>query len=167
MRIYLACTVRGDRGALPAVREIVSRLERHGHEVLTAHLMRDDVEAVESRLGEDEVYARDLAWLDACDAIVAEASGSSYGVGFEVGYVLGRARETGQRVFLLYDVRRRGSISRLIPGNTDPRCVTFGYSSLADLGAFVDQHFRLSQAKAWNLRQTGNRRQTGSLRDYL
>ncbi len=141
MRIYLACTVRGDRGALPAIREIVSRLERYGHEVLTAHLMQDDVEALESRLGEDEVYARDVGWLQACDAIVAEASGSSYGVGFEVGYVLARASETGQRVFLLYDAGRRGSISRLIAGNTDPRCVRFGYSSLSDLGTFLDAHF--------------------------
>ncbi len=141
MRIYLACTVRGDRAALPAIREIVSRLERHGHEVLTAHLMRDDVEAVESRLAEDEVYARDVRWLQACDALVAEASGSSYGVGFEVGYVLARAGETGQRVFLVYDERRRGSISRLIAGNTDPRCVTFAYSNPAQLGAFIDEHF--------------------------
>lgn len=146
MRIYLACTVRGDRGALPAVREVVSRLEAHGHEVLTAHLLRDDVEQVESRLAEGEVYSRDLAWLQGCDAVVAEASGSSYGVGFEVGYVLGRAAESGQRVFLLYDTRRRGSISRLIPGNTDPRCVTFGYSNLPELGAFVDEHFAPARA---------------------
>jgi hypothetical protein len=146
MRIYLACTVRGNRGALPAVREIVSRLESHGHEVLTAHLLRDDVEQVESKLTEAEVYERDARWLQACDAVVAEASGSSFGVGFEVGYVLGRAAENGQRVFVLYDVLRRGSISRLIPGNTDPRCVTFGYSDLAALGAFIDEHFAPSAA---------------------
>ncbi len=141
MRIYLACTVRGDRGALPAIREIVSRLQRHGHDVLTAHLMREDVEEVESRLAEDQVYTRDIEWLRACDALVAEASGSSYGVGFEVGYVLARASETGQRVVLVYDEQRRGSISRLITGNTDPRCVTFAYSNLAQLGAFIDEHF--------------------------
>jgi hypothetical protein len=141
VRIYLACTVRGDRAALPALREIVARLEGHGHEVLTAHLLRDDVEQVESKLTEAEVYERDVRWLQACDAVVAEASGSSFGVGFEVGYVLGRAAVSGQRVFVLYDVRRRGSISRLIPGNTDLHCVTFGYSDLAALGAFVDAHF--------------------------
>ena len=146
MRIYLACTVRGNRGALPAVREIVSRLESYGHEVLTAHLLRDDVEQVESRLTEAEVYERDVRWLQACDAVVAEASGSSFGVGFEVGYVLGRAAESGQRVFVLYDILRWGSISRLIPGNTDPRCVTFGYSDPAALGVFIDEHFAPSAA---------------------
>jgi hypothetical protein len=37
--------------------------------------------------------------------LVAEAFGSSYGVGFEVGYVIGRAASTGQRVVLLYVTR--------------------------------------------------------------
>ncbi len=141
MRIYLACTVRGDRSALPAIREIVSCLERHGHDVLTAHLLQDDVEQAESRLTEAQVYERDLGWLQACDAVVAEASGSSYGVGFEVGYVLARSAETGQRVFLLYDTRRTGAISRLIPGNTDPRCVQFAYDDLNSLARFIDEHF--------------------------
>jgi nucleoside 2-deoxyribosyltransferase len=141
MRIYLACTVRGDRAALPAVRELVSRLEKHGHEVLTSHLLRDDVERVEATLSEAQVYERDMRWLQACDAVVAEASGSSYGVGFEVGYVLGRAAESRQRVFLLYDARRREAISRLIAGNTDPRCVRFAYPDVAALGAFIDEHF--------------------------
>ncbi len=141
MRVYLACTVRGDRGALPAVREIVARLERHGHEVLTSHLVLDDVEQAEAVLSESDVYERDLRWLQACDAVVAEASGSSYGVGFEVGYVLGRAAQTGQKVFLLYGAGRRAAISRLIAGNTDPHCVAFAYPSVEALGAFIDEHF--------------------------
>jgi nucleoside 2-deoxyribosyltransferase len=146
LRIYLACTVRGDRGALPAVCEILARLEAHGHEVLTAHLLRDDVEEAESKLTERDVYERDVRWLQTCDAVVAEASGSSFGVGFEVGYALGRAAGSGQRIFLVYDLRRRASISRLIPGNTDPHCVTFGYPDTATLGAFVDQHFAPERA---------------------
>ncbi len=141
MRIYLACTVRGDRAALPAIREIASRLEHHGHEVLTAHLLRDDVEQAEARLTEAEVYDRDIGWLRACDAVVAEASGSSYGVGFEVGYVLARSAETGQHVFLLYDGCRQQAISRLIAGNTDPHCVKFAYRDVATLGRFIDEHF--------------------------
>jgi len=141
VRVYLACTVRGDRAALPAVREIVSRLTSLGHDVLTAHLILDDVEQSEALLGEAEVYERDLRWLRECDVVVAEASGSSYGVGFEVGYALGRAAETGQRVFLLHDAGRRSSISRLIAGNTDPHCVRFEYASVAALGAFIDRHF--------------------------
>ena len=141
MRIYLACTVRGDRGGIRAVRAICERLQQHGHEVLTTHLLADDVDAAESRLSEEEVYRRDIDWLSRCEVLVAEASGSSYGVGFEVGYVLGRAASTGQRVVQLYDAARGHAISRLIIGNGDDACTTFAYTSLEDLTAFIDRHF--------------------------
>lgn len=141
MKIYLACTVRGDRGGVLAGRAICDRLQRHGHEVLTTHLLRDDVESAESQITEREVFRRDLEWLTACDVLVAEASGSSYGVGFEVGYVLGRAGVSGQRVVLLYDTARRDKVSRLITGTDDPACTTFGYGSIDELTAFIDRTF--------------------------
>jgi nucleoside 2-deoxyribosyltransferase len=138
MRIYLACTVRGDRGTVSAARHIHDCLVRLGHEVLTAHLLRDDVESVEGRLRDDDVFTRDLEWLTHADVVVAEASGSSYGVGFEVGYVLGRAAQTGQRVLVLYQAARRGQVSRLISGLSDPRASVLAYESLSDIDPFLD-----------------------------
>ena len=111
MRVYLACTVRGDRGGVVAGRAICRRLQDHGHEVLTTHLLADDVNEAESRLTVEDVYRRDVEWLSGCDVLVAEASGSSYGVGFEVGYVLGRAGVSGQQVLLVYDSARHHAIS--------------------------------------------------------
>ena len=139
MTIYLACTVRGDRGGVLAGRAICERLQSYGHEVLTTHLLADNVETAESQITERDVFRRDLAWLTACDVLVAEASGSSYGVGFEVGYVLGRASASGQRVIVLYDRSRRHAISRLITGNRDPACTTFGYNSIEELTTFLER----------------------------
>ena len=141
MIIYLACTVRGDRGGVLAGRAICQRLQQHGHEVLTTHLLADNVNEAESALSEADVYRRDLEWLSRCDVLVAEASGSSYGVGFEVGYVLGRAHATGQKVVLLYDTARRHAVSRLITGNCDENCTTLGYSSIDEIVAFIDSRF--------------------------
>ena len=141
MKIYLACTVRGDRGGVLAGRAICERLQRYGHEVLTTHLLADNVDTAESQITEGEVFRRDLAWLTACDVLVAEASGSSYGVGFEVGYVLGRAKASGQRVVLLYDHARRDKVSRLITGNDDSACETFAYGSVEELTDFIDRRF--------------------------
>jgi 2'-deoxynucleoside 5'-phosphate N-hydrolase len=139
MKIYLACTVRGDRGGVEAGRAIAARLQALGHDVLTTHLLADDVDTAESQLTEHQVFGRDIDWLSSCDVLVAEASGSSYGVGFEVGYVLGRAAQTGQRVVLLYNRARRHAISRLITGNRDAACATFGYESIDELVAYVDR----------------------------
>ncbi len=141
MKIYLACTVRGDRASVAALREACARLQQHGHDVLTAHLLSDNVETIESALTEREVYERDIEWLTACDALVADASGSTFGVGFEVGYVLARAPRTRQHVYLLYDVSRANRISRLITGNSDLHCTPFGYSSPHELLGFIDRHF--------------------------
>lgn len=139
VRIYLACTVRGDRTGVHAGRAICERLRQNGHEILTSHLLDDDVDDAESRLTEEQVYRRDLDWLSRCDVLVAEASGSSYGVGFEVGYVLGRAHETGQRVILLYHAARRQAISRLVIGNCDRTCTTLAYTSIEDLTTAIDR----------------------------
>jgi nucleoside-diphosphate-sugar epimerase len=124
-----------------AGRAICERLQQHGHEVLTTHLLADNVDAAEARITEHQVFRRDLEWLASCDVLVAEASGSSYGVGFEVGYVLGRAETTGQRVVLLYDTARRDKVSRLITGNDAAACTTFGYGSIDELTAFIDTTF--------------------------
>jgi nucleoside 2-deoxyribosyltransferase len=133
VRIYLACTVRGDRGAVAALRALAVSLAAQGHTILTTHLLDDGVDAMEAALSEREVYDRDIAWLESCDLLIADASGSSFGVGFEVGYVLGRADRTSQRVLLLYRADRLNQISRLIPGNGHPRCTVLKYENPADL----------------------------------
>lgn len=140
MKIYLACTVRGDRGTVLAARRIHECLLRLGHEVLTSHLLEDDVDQAESRLTDRDVYARDLEWLTRADAIVAEASGSSYGVGFEVGFVLGRAARTGQRALVLYEASRQGKVSRLISGLDHPAARLLAYRTLDEIDAFLREH---------------------------
>ena len=111
-----------------------------GHTVLTRHLLADGVDEAESGLSEREVFERDIRWLESADLLVAEASGSSYGVGFEVGYVLGRSDATRQRVLLLYDRARRPLVSRLIAGNAHANCTTYPYGDAADLLRFVDTY---------------------------
>lgn len=148
MIIYLACTVRGDRGAVAALRTLVSQLEADGHAVLTKHLLDDDVESAEAQLSEDVVYRRDIDWLESCDVLIADASGSSFGVGFEVGYVLGRSDRTDQRVILLYRADRKPHISRLISGNKHARCEVVAYGNASDLIARVSAALRPRETSA-------------------
>jgi hypothetical protein len=140
MTIYLAFTVRGNRGALAAARELCDMLQQKGHHVLTTHLLQDDADGAEAGLTDRQVYERDIRWLESADLLIAEASGSSYGVGFEVGYVLARSAETGQRVLLVYDEARRPAISRFIGGTHHPACTVQGYGAPADLVALVHDY---------------------------
>ena len=133
MNIYLACTVRGDRRALEATRALAATIDALGHTLLTSHLLSDDVDLTESRLTEREVFERDLAWLGQADVLIAEASGSSFGVGFEVGYFLAAAGGSRRRALLAYDATRRDHVSRLIVGNSHPSCTTYAYRDAGDL----------------------------------
>ncbi len=135
MRIYLGCTVRGDRGTLDVVRYLARRLTEAGHEILTMHLLQDDVEGAERARTDQEIYARDLAWVESCDILVAEASGSSYGVGYEVGYLLGRSPQSGQRAYVFYRRARHEAISRLISGLHHPYARVFPYDTIDDVDA--------------------------------
>lgn len=92
-------TVAGDRSGIQAARKIVQLLEKLGHEVLTRHLVEDNAWEADRRISAQEVYRRDMAWLEQCDLFIAKVSGSSFGLGFEVGYLLGA---TNKKVILLY-----------------------------------------------------------------
>ena len=54
--IYIAWTVRGDRGAVSALRTLCYRLEAEGHHILTKHLLDDGVDLAEGTLTERAVY---------------------------------------------------------------------------------------------------------------
>ncbi len=132
MRVYLACTIRGDRSRLAVARALGATIEAAGHELLTGRFLDDRAEDEDGQLTPAQVFERDIDWLDTCDLLVAEASGSSYGVGFEVGYVLARADRTGRRAIVLFDDRARDRVSRLVSGNTHPACVTICYRDAGD-----------------------------------
>ena len=138
MRIYFGFTVAGDRTSIDMARRVVELLENKGHEVLTRHLVGDNAWQLDRLITPQQVYERDMKWLEACDLFVAEVSGSSFGLGFETGYLLGT---TAKKAVLFYkrDVEER--ISLLITGNTNPRCILVPYADVAEIEAFVRNTF--------------------------
>ena len=116
---------------------MVQCLEDLGHEVLTRHLVSEDARAADRSLGPQAVYQRDMAWLRQCDLFIAEVSGSSFGLGFEAGYLLGA---TQNKVILFYNLIVKDKISFLITGNTHPNCTLVPYSSLTEVEAFIKTH---------------------------
>jgi len=137
MKIYFGFTVAGNRSTLETARHIVRLLEDLGHEVLTRHLVNDDARSADSMLGPQAVFERDMAWIRHCDLFIAEASGSSFGVGFEAGYLLGAATA---KVILFYQGNLGDKLSFLITGNTHPNCKVVPYASPAEVEAFITNH---------------------------
>ena len=97
-------------------------LESKGHEVLTRHLVSDNAWEQDRLISPQQVYERDMRWLEQCDIFIAEVSGSSFGLGFETGYLLGT---TAKKAVLLYKRDMEARISLLITGNTNPAVFCF------------------------------------------
>ena len=93
------------------------------------------------------MFERDLEWLSRADVLIAEASGSSFGVGFELGYFLANG-DGHRRALLLYDSGRRDRVSRLIVGNSHPQCTTYGYADPSELPAAVSQFLLTAAAES-------------------
>ena len=145
MKIYFGFTVAGERSSVESAKAIVEMLEQNGHVVLTKHLVRDDAWNADRLITPQAVYERDMQWLEECDYLIAEVSGSSFGVGFEAGYLLGA---TNKRVLLLYRREAEKRISLLITGNAHPRCTVIPYSDLEEVKAFVSSKVVPLNAKA-------------------
>jgi len=134
MKIYFGFTVAGDRSSVDTARLIVEILEGMGHEVLTRHLVNDNAAAMDRSITPQAVFERDMKWLRQCDVFVAEVSGSSFGLGFEAGYLLG---SSDRKAVLFYRRDAAHRISLLISGNTHHNCHLVPYTEVAEIDAWL------------------------------
>jgi nucleoside 2-deoxyribosyltransferase len=133
MNIYFACSITGGREFESVYQAIVSALLEEGHEVPTAHLAESGVTALEAVIDPQEVYTRDVTWIRACDALIAEVSAPSHGVGYEIGFALG----IGKPVLALFQGGRK--VSKMISGNPDANLAVRAYRSPEEAIRIVDE----------------------------
>jgi len=126
MNIYFACSITGGREFEGVYQDLIAALLADGHEIPTAHLADSGVAALEAKVSPQEVYARDVAWIEAADALIAEVSVPSHGVGYEVGYAL----NAGKPVLCLAQEGRK--VYKMITGNPHPRLHTRPYRDSAE-----------------------------------
>jgi 2'-deoxynucleoside 5'-phosphate N-hydrolase len=126
MIVYFCCSLTGGRRDQPVYEAIVDSLLARGHAVLTAHLARVDVMDEEAVAEPSAVFERDMRWLRDAQAVIAEVSTPSHGVGYEIAYALG----LGRPVFCCY--RAGAAVSKLIVGNTSPGIRVRAYQDIPD-----------------------------------
>ena len=132
MDLYVSCSLTGGRQDQPLVAALMGHLEARGHRVLTAHLAHPEAMAQDAGLSPVEVFERDTEWLRVCEAVVAEVSTPSHGVGFEIAYAL----ERGKPVLCCHRAEVR--VSRMLTGNPSPLATLAAYRDAADLLPQVD-----------------------------
>jgi nucleoside 2-deoxyribosyltransferase len=125
LNIYFACSITGGRDFEPVYQAIIAALSTDGHILPTAHLADSDVKAIEAIVNPRDVYERDVAWIKDCEALVAEVSTPSHGVGYEVAFAL----SIGKPVLCIYQSGQ--PISKMLSGNSHPRIQVISYTDTA------------------------------------
>lgn len=132
MNIYFSCSLTGGRDDEAIYQRIVSHLEARGIEVPTAHLAESGVMSLERVVDPREIYARDIAWIEGCDGVVAEVSTPSHGVGYEIAFALALQKP------VLCCYRQGRAVSKMITGNDSLGLQVDPYRSSAHALEIID-----------------------------
>jgi nucleoside 2-deoxyribosyltransferase len=133
MKIYFAGAIRGGRDDAALYNELITYLRSIGT-VLTEHV--GDMSLTEE--GDDgpddrSIHDRDMAWLTACDLVVAEVTLPSLGVGYELAW----ACALNKPVLSLYRPEIGKRLSAMIAGSSG--IVTAPYSGIAQAREIIRQ----------------------------
>ncbi len=132
MKIYFAGSIRGGRDYAKTYYELITHIQTLA-EVLTEHICGADLSTHgEENLSDPEIYERDMIWLNESDAIIAEVSAPSLGVGYE----LGQAEAAGKPILCLFDECGDTRLSAMLSGN--PAMQVVCYREMIEAKASID-----------------------------
>ena len=114
MKIYFAGSIRGGREDKQKYFELIEFLSAQA-EVLTEHVGSESLgKRGETELGDESICQRDLEWLSSADAVIAEVTTPSLGVGYEIGI----AEKLGKPILCLFDENQpEFRLSAMLSGN--------------------------------------------------
>lgn len=161
VNLYFACSLTGGRGDEGIYAHIVDHLLATGHEVPTAHLARPEVMELERVVIPADVYRRDIGWIEGCQAMIAEVSTPSHGVGYEIAYALGRGKP------VLCCFREGRPVSKMLTGNSSDGLQVLAYRDEKHAIELVDAFLREIANRSSRDEPVGEQFRQGSTRSDL
>ena len=119
MKIYFAGSIRGSKPNKDWFHRLIQHISAKGR-VLTKHSFGYSYEE-EISFDDTWIYERDMDWLKEADALVAEVSAPSFGVGYEIA----KAEEWNKPILLLYREEPGRKPSAMLNGNENLNLVMF------------------------------------------
>ena len=136
MKIYLAGAICGGRNDAKIYEKIITYLGNIG-QVLTEHIGDQDLGNMGEKGGIDmAIHKRDIKWLQSADAVVAEVTTPSLGVGYELGI----AEKLKKPVLCLYRPSKGKRLSAMVKGNN--QLSLWEYHILTDAQLYIDAFFK-------------------------
>ena len=118
--IYFACSIRGGRDDAELYKELVTYLKTKST-VLTEIFADGKLTAHGSPGTSSDIYKKDMAWVKQADAIIAEVTNPSLGVGYEIA----KAEEWDKPILVLFRNDGTKRLSAMIDGSSKIRVVEY------------------------------------------
>lgn len=131
MKIYIAGAIKGDISYQKYYKEVVDHVIETGH---TAYSELNKELFTSQKLTDKEIFTRDIRWIEDSELMIAEISGPSLGVGFEISFALSHLKLPVLALFC----NDAGTVSAMITGCTSDLLTVKSYTSSADLIKIIE-----------------------------
>ena len=135
-KIFVSGSIRGGRQLLETYGFMCKTLKETGIEVLSWHVADPELEETESKMTEQEIYDRDMGLLAESDALIAEVTVPSTGVGYEI------CRALDLKIPVLCLHRPDAIVSAMVLGNPYPFMKIRTYSDEGSLKEIIIEFVR-------------------------
>lgn len=137
MKIFFAGSIRGGRSMLPVYIQIVDILKKHGHKVMSEHVASVDLEKIETKITDEEIFNNDIGYVNECECLVADVTIPSIGTGYEICYAVSK----GKKVLCTY--KEDANVSAMVRGND--RIISVPYKNMEELEKNLRNHLQEHQ----------------------
>ncbi len=119
-KVYFACSIRGGRDDADTYSDLVAVIKKYA-EVLTEVFADKELTTAGSAGPSGDIWSKDIRWIGQADALIAEVTKPSLGVGYEIA----RAEKMSKPVLCLFRPEGERKLSAMIDGS--PGATVFEY----------------------------------------
>lgn len=131
MKIYFACSIRGGRDDADTYAELATYIKSKAT-LLTEIFADGKLTSEGMNKPSADIWATDIAWVKESDAIIAEVTNPSLGVGYEIA----KAEEWNKPALALFRDDGRRKLSAMIEGS--PITTTVYYTTVSEAQSAIN-----------------------------
>jgi len=135
MKIYFACSIRGGRGDADLYADLARYIKSRSI-LLTEKFVDSKLTSQGMNNPNADIWLTDIEWVKESDAIIAEVTNPSLGVGYEIA----KAEEWNKPVLALFHSNGSHKLSAMIEGS--PNTKTVYYTELAEALSAIDDFIK-------------------------
>ena len=135
MIVYCAGALKGDTTYQNNYKEMIRISESMNHTAL-AELNKKFKFSIP--LNDNQIYKRDIKWIESSELMIAEISGPSLGVGFEIAYAIFK-KEIPVLALVSSNVK---NISSMITGCNSELLTIKRYKNIEDMQNIISNYFK-------------------------